>query len=150
VARASRFDLWITGACRVLAAATGLLEDVAGLLRQFEHVVGWLVLLWGTVGLLAHPSLAVGHLAISGAGALAVVQGLVHPGRRKKNSPAVSREVHQPGSSGDASGAIGKSTPTTSGGESHHPGDGLVPPGRGRRSLKAAYVASIVRRRYVP
>jgi hypothetical protein len=64
-------------------AVTGLLEHVAGLLRQLVCVAGWLVLLWGSADIPFQPHFSPEHLAVPGAGALAVLQGLVD--RRGRN-----------------------------------------------------------------
>lgn len=61
----------------VLSAATRFLEHVVALLRQLVHVAGWIVLLAGCAGLLISPHLSPGHLAVPGAGVLAVLQSLV-------------------------------------------------------------------------
>jgi hypothetical protein len=66
-----------------VVAVTGLLEDVAGLLRQLVLVVGWAVVLWGLVGLFSQPHFSLEHLVTPGAGGLAVLQGLIRPWRRK-------------------------------------------------------------------
>jgi hypothetical protein len=60
-----------------IAAITGLLENVAGLLRQLVQVAGWLLLLVGCVGLFFHPHLSIAYLATPGGGALAVLQGFI-------------------------------------------------------------------------
>jgi hypothetical protein len=137
-AQASGFVRWVAGACRVLAAATGLLEYVAGLLRQLVHVVGWLVLLWGAGGLLAHPSLSVGHLAVSGAGALAVVQGLVRSGRRQPDVPTVlPSEAPRSESAGNAGGVVADGAAGSAQGRPPCPDGCRVPLGRVRRRLKS-------------
>jgi hypothetical protein len=64
-------------ASNALAAVTGLIEEIANLLRQLVHVAGWLLLLYSTIRLMIHPTLSPGHLVVSGAGALAVLQGLI-------------------------------------------------------------------------
>jgi hypothetical protein len=86
----AKFVRWAARASSAVAALTGLLEQVAGLLRQLVRVVGWLCLLWGAVALLAHPSLSVGHLVAPGAGALAVLQGLVRPARRAEGDESAA------------------------------------------------------------
>ena len=63
-------------------AATTLLEQVAALLRQLVHVAGWIVLLISVVGLVARPNPALVHLVVPGGGVLAVLQGLLKPGRQ--------------------------------------------------------------------
>lgn len=60
-----------------VGAVTGLLEHLACLLRQLVHVAGWLVLLYGFADLPFQPHFSPEHLAVPGAGALAVLQGVV-------------------------------------------------------------------------
>ena len=67
----------------MVAAVTGLLEHVAGLMRQLVCVVGWVLLLSGVIGVLVHPTFSTEHLVTPGAGAVAVMQVLVRPGRRQ-------------------------------------------------------------------
>jgi hypothetical protein len=64
-----------------LAALTGLVESVASLLRQLVHVVGWVVLLVGCVGMALHPHLSLGYLMTPASGVLAVLQGMIRPRR---------------------------------------------------------------------
>jgi hypothetical protein len=85
----SAFIRKLTRVCRAIAAVTSLLEHVAGLLRQLVHVVGWLVLLAGSVRLLLQPHLSPEYLIAPGAGALAVLQGLIRPQRRQDGGPLV-------------------------------------------------------------
>jgi hypothetical protein len=68
----------------VLGAASKFLEAIANLLRQLVHLVGWIVLLDSSINLLLDPHLSSGHLAVPGAGALAVLQGLIRPWRRRE------------------------------------------------------------------
>jgi len=68
-------------ASKILGSITGFLEEVANLLRQLVHVVGWLVLLISCASLLVHPHLTPEHLAVPGAGALAVLQSVIRPRR---------------------------------------------------------------------
>jgi hypothetical protein len=136
-ARPSGFVLRVAEACRVVAALTDLFERVAGLLRQLVSVVGGLVLLWDAVGLLAHPSLSVAHLMAPGAGALAVIQGFIRPGRRQRGGPTVMPdEVARLESSGNANGLVADGAAGLASGGTPRPGAGGVPPGRARRSLK--------------
>jgi hypothetical protein len=76
-------EQWLGKASTVLRTATAFLEDAAGLLRQLVHVVGWIVLLVGTAKLLIDPHVTPTHLAVPGAGALAVLQGLIKPWWRR-------------------------------------------------------------------
>ena len=77
-------------AATVVYAATGLLRQTSGLLRQLVMMVGWLVLLAGSVRLLTDPPSAfdLDHFAAPGAGAIAVVQGLVRLPARRRGCPA--------------------------------------------------------------
>jgi hypothetical protein len=79
----SRFVVRASELSDRVRAVTGLLEHVAGLLRQLVCVTGWLVLLWGFAGIPFQPHFSPEHLAVPGAGALAVLQGLVD--RRGRN-----------------------------------------------------------------
>jgi hypothetical protein len=78
----SAFARRLAEVSRAVVAVTGLLEQVAGLLRQVVHIVGWLVLLSGSLSLLLQPHLSLDRLITPGAGALAVLQGLIKPQRR--------------------------------------------------------------------
>lgn len=89
-----------------IVAMTGLLEDVAGLLRRLVLVVGWVVVLWGLVRLFSHQVFSLERLVTPGAGALAVLQGLVRPRLRKANGAAVAGgepilRAESPGNMGD-------------------------------------------------
>ena len=64
-------------ATRILNAANKLLLQVAACLRQLVTVTGWLVLLVSTVTLLVNPHVPPTHFVTPGAGALAVIQGLI-------------------------------------------------------------------------
>lgn len=66
---------------KVLRAVTAFFEQIAGLLRQLVHVVGWLVLLVSAISLLIHPHVTLDHLAVPGAAVLAVAQNLIKPRR---------------------------------------------------------------------
>jgi hypothetical protein len=100
---------------KALAAVTGLLEHVAALLRQLVHVVGWLVLLSGSVSLLLQPHLSPVHLITPGAGMLAVLQGAIKPRRRQAGDPpaVVPDEILNldPAQPGDASAVDLDNTP---------------------------------------
>jgi hypothetical protein len=74
-------------ASTVLNAASAFLESIAGFFRQLVHVVGWLVLLVGSIDLLINPHVTPAHLAVPGAGALAVLQGLIKPWWRPEAAP---------------------------------------------------------------
>jgi hypothetical protein len=72
-------------ASKVVGAASGLLGQASSLLRQLVMMVGWLVLLVGSVRLLVGPpqTFAPEHFLAPGAGAAAVLQGLIRlPARR--------------------------------------------------------------------
>ena len=136
-ARPPGFVLRVAEACRVVAALTDLFERVAGLLRQLVSVVGGLVLLWDAFGLLAHPSLSVAHLMVPGAGALAVIQGFIRPGRRQTGGPTVMPdEVARLESSGNANGLVADGAAGTANGGDAASRRWQSPPGRARRSLK--------------
>jgi hypothetical protein len=77
-------------ATSTVKALSVLAEQVANLLRQLVCVAGWLVLLCGSISLLAHPQLTPAHLAVPGAGALAILQSLVKPWRRSQETGATS------------------------------------------------------------
>jgi hypothetical protein len=79
----SAFEWRLARASTMLSAATKFLEHVAAFLRQLVHVAGWVVLLAGCVELLISPHLTLGHLAVPGAGAAAILQSLVKPRRRQ-------------------------------------------------------------------
>ncbi|WP_405143448.1 hypothetical protein OG589_38280 [Sphaerisporangium sp. NBC_01403] len=66
-------------ASKVVRATTGLLRQMSGLLRQLVMMVGWLVLLAGSIRLLVDPpsTLSPEHFVAPGAGAAAVLQGLI-------------------------------------------------------------------------
>ncbi|XVQ87263.1 hypothetical protein ACQP2K_07550 [Microbispora siamensis] len=88
-------------ASKVVKAATGLLTQTARLTRQLVAIVGWLVLLVATVRLLWNPSdaLSPGQFVAHGAGAAAVLQGLVKiPARRRQSPPkaATTTEADEP------------------------------------------------------
>jgi hypothetical protein len=70
-------------AASVIKAFSGLLEQIANLLRHLVLVAGWLILLAGSIGLLVHPHLSPEHLLAPGAGALAILQSLIKPRRRR-------------------------------------------------------------------
>jgi hypothetical protein len=76
-------------ASTVVTAATGLLGHMSGLLRQLVMIVGWLVLLAGSVRLLVDPpsALSLEHFLAPGAGAAAVAQGLFRTPARWWRSP---------------------------------------------------------------
>lgn len=93
VAKPSAFIQRLAEASKAIVAVTGLLEDVAGLLRQLVHVVGWLILLYGSVSLLLRPHLSPEHLITPGAGALAVIQHHVRPRRPGSRLPVIGPEV---------------------------------------------------------
>ncbi|GGL03955.1 hypothetical protein Sme01_64730 [Sphaerisporangium melleum] len=69
----------VSAASGLLGQTSSLLGHMTCLLRQLVMIVGWLVLLVGSVRLLLDPpsSLAPEHFLTPGAGAAAVVQGLV-------------------------------------------------------------------------
>jgi hypothetical protein len=78
-------------ASKVVRAVTGLLRHTSGLLRQLVMTVGWLVLLTGSVRLLIDPpsTLSPSHFVAPGAGAAAVIQGLIRlPAGRWRPEPA--------------------------------------------------------------
>jgi hypothetical protein len=79
-----------------VAAVTGLLEHVAGLLRQAVHVVGWLVLLWGAAALPFQPHPSPEHLIVPGAGLVAVLQGVVPAWLRRHVRSTVALPSDQP------------------------------------------------------
>jgi hypothetical protein len=89
---------------KAIQAVTALLEDVAGLLRQLVHVVGWLVLLAGAVGILVHPQFSPEHLAVPGAGVLAVLQGVIKSRRQQRPSSTGSKNDNsgQPATAADS------------------------------------------------
>ncbi|GII81904.1 hypothetical protein Sru01_68860 [Sphaerisporangium rufum] len=68
----------------VVHAASGLLGQMSSLMRQVVMIIGWLVLLAGSVRLLVDPppALSPAHFLAPGAGAAAVVQGLFRTARR--------------------------------------------------------------------
>jgi hypothetical protein len=77
-------------AATVVKAVTGLLRQMSGLLRQLVMMVGWLVLLAGSIRLLIDPpsTLSPEHFITPGAGAAAVLQGLLKlPTRRWYQTP---------------------------------------------------------------
>jgi hypothetical protein len=74
---------WLAKASRTIIAITRFLESVASFLRQLVQVVGWVVLLISTVGLLVHPHLSPDHLVAPGGGALAILQSLIGSRHRK-------------------------------------------------------------------
>jgi hypothetical protein len=95
-AKPSAFVQWLTEVSRAVAALTDLLEQVAGLLRQLVKVVGWLVLLLAPFGLLLQPHLSPEHLITPGAGALAVLQGLIKPRQRQGGQTSIPGELLEP------------------------------------------------------
>jgi hypothetical protein len=76
-------------ASEMIRAATYFLEAIADLLRQLVHVAGWIVLLTGLTNLLLHPNLSPEHLAIPGAGALAILQNLIRSRQRHDDQTTV-------------------------------------------------------------
>lgn len=88
----SMFFRLVATASRMIIAVTRLLEDIASLLRQLVHIAGWVVLLIGAINLVIHPHLSLEHLAVPGAGALAVLQSLVKPWPRRSEQTAASTE----------------------------------------------------------
>jgi hypothetical protein len=88
VARASTpgFVRRLVHVSNVVKAVTEFLERIAALLRQVVHVVGWLVLLVAAIKLLIHPDLSPEHFVVPGAGALAVLQSLIRPRPRRRQS----------------------------------------------------------------
>jgi hypothetical protein len=68
---------------QAIDAVTGLIRHIANFLRELVYLVGWLFLLIGAVDLLIHPHLSLEHLAVPGAGALAVLQRLIEPWPRR-------------------------------------------------------------------
>lgn len=78
-ARSSSWARRLAGTGASIAAVTGLLENIAGLLRQLVQVAGWLLLLVGCIGLFFRPHLSIEYLATPGGGALAVMQGFIRP-----------------------------------------------------------------------
>jgi hypothetical protein len=95
VARASpsAFVRWLAHSSRAIKVATEFFEQVADLLRQLVHVVGWLVLLVGVVKLLIYPHLSLEHLVVPGTGALAVLQSLIRPRRQQEDAMVILQEV---------------------------------------------------------
>lgn len=81
-AQPSAFTVRLIRASRVIKAVAWFCEQVADLLRQIAHIVGWVVLLVGLVKLLFDPYWSLAQLVTPGAGALAVLQGLIWPRRR--------------------------------------------------------------------
>ena len=69
-------------ASRTVVAVTRFLEDIASFLRQLVHIAGWAVLLVSLAALLLHPEVSLGHLAVPGAGTLAILQSLIRPKSR--------------------------------------------------------------------
>ncbi len=100
---------------RAVAAVTGLLEQVAGLLRQAVHVAGWLVLLWGAAVLpfQAHPSPV--HLIAPGAGMLAVLPGLIPGWLRRRVRAAAVLPGDEPGAGAGGLGVAGDGPDSGSG-----------------------------------
>ena len=84
----SAFERRLSRASRLLSEVTTFLTHLAALLRQLVHVAGWIVLLAGCTELLISPHLTAGHLAVPGAGALAVMQSLVRPWWRNDLPPS--------------------------------------------------------------
>ncbi|MFC4592312.1 hypothetical protein [Sphaerisporangium corydalis] len=82
--RQARVVRRLEDASKVVRATSGLLRHTSGLLRQLVMMVGWLVLLAGSVRLLLDPpaALSLAHFLTPGAGAVAVVQGLLRPPAR--------------------------------------------------------------------
>lgn len=95
------FTRRLSKASNVVRAVTGFLHHVADLLRQLVHVVGWLILLAGSINLLFHPHFSPSELFVPSAGSLAVLQSLLKPRYR----PASTRPVRLPneGSPGQGS-----------------------------------------------
>lgn len=73
-------------ASKVIGAASGLLGQATGLLRQLVMAIGWLVLLVGALRLLLRPPETLGpeHFLTPGAGAAAILQGLIRLPRRRE------------------------------------------------------------------
>lgn len=112
----SRFVRRVAEITKGVAAVTGLLERLAGLLRQAVHVVGWLVLLWGAAVLpfQGHPSPE--HLVVPGAGLLAVLQGAVPAWlHRHLLRSTVASPSHEPGLRTGESGVEGDTPESGSG-----------------------------------
>lgn len=72
----------LDGTTRVVIAASGLLNQIAGFLRQLVSVIGWLALVVGAISSLTHPRLSLAHLLVPGTGALAVLQSAIKPRRK--------------------------------------------------------------------
>lgn len=88
-------------ASKVVKAVTGLLRQTSSLLRQLVMMVGWLVLLAGSVRLLLDPpsTLELEHFVTPGAGAAAVLQGLMKPParwRKPEPSPRIANPAGTP------------------------------------------------------
>ena len=77
----------LDSATRIVRAINRFLLQVAGCMRLLVTVAGWLVLLWSTVTLLVHPHVPPAHLVVPGAGALAVIQGMVKTRSKPRNKP---------------------------------------------------------------
>jgi hypothetical protein len=76
---------WLAAIREYLDEGSKGLEALANLLRQLVHVVGWVVLLDGSVNLLIDPHLSLTHLVVPGAGSLAVLQGLIKRRERQED-----------------------------------------------------------------
>jgi hypothetical protein len=89
-ARPSKFIRQLVRVSHVITAVTGFLEDVASLLRQLVHIVGWLVLLISIGNLLFHPNLSPEHLLAPGAGVLAILQSLIRTRQQQAEATMIS------------------------------------------------------------
>jgi hypothetical protein len=65
-ARSLSWVRWLKGISASITAITGVVESVAGLLRQLVQAAGWLLLLVGCGELFFHPHLSVALLAAPG------------------------------------------------------------------------------------
>lgn len=97
------FEQRLARAGKNVAAVSGLLEQVARMLRQLVHVAGWLVLLYWIGRLPFRPDLSVAHLVLTpGGGLLAVIQGIVKRPRWLERANAVADALEsEPAVSGE-------------------------------------------------
>ena len=72
-------------ASSVVRAASNLLSEVADLVRQLLHIVGWLVLMLGVIRLMIYPHPSPEHLLAPGLAVLAVAQSAIRPGKRGRD-----------------------------------------------------------------
>jgi len=102
VRRVAEISKALAAVAGLVQQAADLVHQVSGLLRQLVHAAGWLVLLYG----LFQPHLSPEHLITPGAGALAVLQGLIklqrRQGSRPDDEPKALKPATKPPSSTDS------------------------------------------------